>query len=112
MGNDSNDNIYDQIYNLVRLIPTGRVTTYGAIAKALGVASGARLVGYAMNSSHGLTPPIPAHRVVNRVGLLSGKHHFGPNDEMKQLLESEGLTITDDKIERFDAHFWNPSVEL
>lgn len=105
------DNIFDQVYQVVRLVPPGRVTTYGAIASYLGLKSGARLVGYAMNAAHGI-PGLPAHRVVNRAGLLTGKHHFLNSNSMQELLEAEGLTIKEDKILYFGKYFWNPSIEL
>jgi methylated-DNA-protein-cysteine methyltransferase related protein len=104
--------IYDAIYDLVRAIPLGRVSTYGAIAAAIGVASGARVVGYAMNNCHGLTPKVPAHRVVNRNGMLTGKHHFSPPEQMQQLLEKEGIKVADDVIINFVDHFWDPIKEL
>lgn len=102
--------LYQQIYDLVRLVPKGRVTTYGAIAKALGSTSGARLVGYAMGCSHGIMPNVPAHRVINRKGLLTGKHHFGPSNEMQLLLEAEGIMVEEDKVQDFDKIFWDPST--
>lgn len=103
---------YDQVYEIVRLIPSGRVTSYGAIAKSLGAGGSSRLVGYAMNNAHDLVPKIPAHRVVNRSGLLTGKFHFATPDLMQQLLENEGLVIIDDKIQNFKTHFWDPAQEL
>lgn len=105
------ENIFDHIYQVVKLIPAGRVTTYGAIASYLGLKSGARLVGYAMNSAHHI-PDLPAHRVVNRIGMLTGKHHFGFPDKMQSLLEAEGLVIKEDKILNFEIYFWNPYIEL
>lgn len=96
----------------MREIPFGRVSTYGAIAHYLGTGRAARMVGWAMNQSHHATDDIPAHRVVNRTGLLSGKHHFGGADTMKQLLENEGLTIIDDQITDFSSYFWDPAKEL
>ena len=104
--------LYQRIYDIVRQIPPGRVTSYGAIAACLGSSGGARLVGWAMNASHHLPCTIPAHRVVNRHGLLTGKHHFGTPGTMQELLESEGLTIDDDQIVHFADHFWNPAKEL
>lgn len=101
-------NIYCQIYELVRLIPKGRVSSYGAIAQTLGVKSGARLVGYAMSQSHHIKPPVPAHRVVNRNGLLTGKFHFESINKMQQLLEKEGVEVIDDKVQNFNKIFWNP----
>jgi methylated-DNA-protein-cysteine methyltransferase-like protein len=103
---------YEQVYEVVRLIPKGRVTSYGAIAKALGSGKSSRMVGYAMNNAHGLHPPVPAHRVVNRNGLLTGRFHFSPPELMQELLENEGLTIESDKINDFKIHFWDPAVEL
>lgn len=105
----SKENIFDDIYEVVRLIPVGRVTSYGAIAKYLG-GGGARMVGWAMNACHAM-PDVPAHRVVNRNGLLTGKHHFGGN-RMQELLESEGLKVGNDKIIDFQKYYWNPSDEL
>ncbi|WP_259014572.1 MGMT family protein [Emticicia fluvialis] len=104
------NNIYDVIYQVVRLIPKGRVTSYGAIAQYIGSKSGARLVGWAMNACHGL-PDVPAHRVVNRNGVLSGKAHFGGN-RMQELLEAEGIKVVNDKVVDYAALFWNPSTEL
>jgi methylated-DNA-protein-cysteine methyltransferase-like protein len=103
---------FNDVYDVVRLIPFGKVTTYGAIAKYLGSAKSARVVGYAMNASHGLVPAIPAHRVVNRRGVLTGKHFFGTDNRMQKLLEAEGLTIVNDVIKDFDLYFWDPNKEL
>jgi methylated-DNA-protein-cysteine methyltransferase related protein len=102
-------NAFDDIYEVVRLIPFGRVTNYGSIAKYLGT-GGARIVGWAMNACHTM-PDVPAHRVVNSVGLLTGKAHFGGN-RMQELLENEGIKVENDKIIDFKRHFWNPSDEL
>jgi len=104
-------NFFDKVYDVARQIPYGRVTNYGAIAKYLGAARSSRMVGYAMNASH-LKPDIPAHRVVNRIGLLTGKHHFDGTNLMQQLLESEGIKVIDNKIQDFDTHYWDPSKEL
>ena len=101
---------FEKVYQVARLIPYGRVTSYGAIAKYLGAARSARMVGYAMNSSHG--KDVPAHRVVNRKGLLTGKHHFEGTNLMQQLLESEGITVIENQIQDFDKLFWDPSKEL
>lgn len=106
----STDNAFNSIYQVVRLIPVGRVTSYGAIAHYIGSKSGARLVGWAMNACHNMSD-VPAHRVVNRNGVLSGKHHFGGN-MMQELLEAEGVKVENDKIIDFNRHFWNPSIEL
>jgi methylated-DNA-protein-cysteine methyltransferase-like protein len=104
--------IYDAIYDVVRLVPKGRVTSYGAVAASIGVKSGARVVGYAMNLSFGVKPKVPAHRVVNRNGMLTGKHHFSPPEKMQQLLEKEGIAVKDDKVTAFDTLFWDPMKEL
>ncbi len=103
-------NAFDLIYQVVREIPVGKVTSYGAIAAYLGMKGGARMVGWAMNASHTLTD-IPAHRVVNRNGVLTGKNFFG-GDRMQELLASEGIRIKDDQIIDFKAYFWDPSSEL
>jgi len=108
----SKDNIYDVIYDIVRLCPKGRVTTYGAVAAAAGAASGARLVGYAMNNCANIKPKVPAHRVVNRTGMLTGKHHFGTPTRMQELLEKEGTKVVDDKVVEFEKRFWDPLKEL
>ena len=102
---------FQRVYAVVRQIPTGRVTSYGAIARYLGSAGGARTVGYAMNAAHSL-PDVPAHRVVNRLGILTGKHHFGGFTAMQQQLESEGIRVEDDQIQEFTRHFWDPVTEL
>ena len=101
---------FEKVYKVARQIPVGRVTSYGAIAKYLGAARGARIVGYAMNGSMG--KDVPAHRVVNRVGLLSGKHHFNGTNLMQQLLENEGITVKNNQIQNFKKVFWDPSNEL
>ncbi|RYD51357.1 MAG: MGMT family protein [Sphingobacteriales bacterium] len=104
--------LYEAVYEIVRAIPEGRLTSYGAIAAALGVRSGARMVGYAMNLSHTAHPKVPAHRVLNRNGQLTGKHHFGTPDAMQKLLEAEGIRVVDDAVPDFTARFWDPSQEL
>ena len=104
--------IYADIFDIVRQIPRGRVTSYGAIAAYLGTRSGARLVGWAMNASHTQAPDIPAHRVVNRNGVLTGKHHFATPDLMETRLKEEGLLIIEDTIQHFDRHFWDPAIAL
>ncbi len=104
--------LYEVIYEIVRRIPRGRVSTYGHIAAAIGVRSGARMVGYAMNNSHSATPFVPAHRVVNRLGMPSGKAHFGPGDEMADALRAEGITVVDDCVQHFDALLWDPAAEI
>lgn len=103
---------YDMVFQVVRLIPKGKVTSYGAIAKYLGAAGSSRLVGYAMNTAHNQKPKVPAHRVVNRNGLLSGKHHFATPYQMQELLEKEKIKVKDDKIIDFQRHFWDPMIEL
>lgn len=103
-------NFFDKVYEVARLIPYGRVTNYGAIAKYLGAARSSRMVGYAMNGSGG--KDVPAHRVVNRKGLLTGKHHFDGTNLMQQLLESEGIKVVDNQVQDMDKHFWDPSLEL
>jgi len=105
------DNFFERVYKVARKIPYGRVTSYGAIAKYLGAAKSARMVGWAMNACGG-DETIPAHRVVNRQGIITGKHHFNGINLMQQLLESEGLVIKNDKIMNFEAAFWNPSKNL
>lgn len=106
------ESLYDAIYDVVRAVPKGRVTSYGAVAAAIGVKSGARVVGYAMNLSTNVKPKVPAHRVVNRNGMLSGKHHFSPPEKMQQLLEKEGIKVEDDTIVDFKKLFWDPLTEL
>lgn len=103
-------NFFDKVYEVAKRIPFGRVTSYGAIAKYLGAARSARMVGYAMNNSH--TKGVPAHRVVNRKGLLTGKHHFDGTNLMQQLLESEGVKVIDNQIQDLDRILWNPTTEL
>lgn len=103
---------FEQVYEVVRLIPHGRVTSYGAIAKYLGTAGSSRMVGWAMNASHGMQPPVPAHRVVNRLGMLSGKAHFPGPDEMQQRLEAEGIRVEHDKVVDFLRLFWDPAEHL
>jgi len=107
----SSSNFFERVYEVAKLIPYGRVTSYGAIAKYLGAAGSARMVGWAMNAS-GKQEDVPAHRVVNRKGLLTGKHHFNGTNLMQQLLEAEGVEVTENKIQRFDELFWDPMKEL
>jgi methylated-DNA-protein-cysteine methyltransferase-like protein len=106
---DNNDNFFERVYAVARQIPYGKVTSYGAIAKVLGAARSARMVGWAMNASHNLED-VPAHRVVNRKGLLTGKHHFDGTNLMQQLLESEGIEVIDNQIIDFEKHFWMPEI--
>jgi methylated-DNA-protein-cysteine methyltransferase-like protein len=102
---------FENVYEVVRLIPYGKVTSYGAIARYLGAAGSSRMVGYAMNAAHMLVPPVPAHRVVNRSGMLTGKHHFGGNT-MQKLLKAEGVKVKNDKIVDFDKCYWDPMEHL
>lgn len=103
-----NDGFFTEVYRVTKLIPYGRVTSYGAIASYLGAPGAARMVGWALNNSHFLDEFIPAHRVVNRNGLLSGKHHFPGENTMKELLQNEGIRVEDDQIIDFEKYFWNP----
>ena len=105
------DNFFERVYEIARQIPEGKVTSYGAIAKALGTARSARMVGWAMNASHS-KEDVPAHRVVNRIGLLSGKHHFDGTNLMQQLLENEGIEVVNNQVVDFEKHFWQPLIDL
>lgn len=109
--NSEEQAFFERVYEVVRQIPEGRVTSYGAIARYLGAARSARMVGWAMNASHTL-PDVPAHRVVNRNGLLTGKMHFGSSTLMQQLLENEGIPVVDDQIVNFEKYFWDPAAAL
>ena len=106
------ESIYNAIYDIVRAIPRGRVSSYGAIANAIGSKGAARMVGYAMNLSHAIQPKVPAHRVVNRNGMLTGKHHFETPTQMEALLIKEGISVVDDQIVDFEKFFWDPMIEL
>lgn len=106
------ETFYEKVYAVVRLVPSGRATSYGAIAKYLGAARSSRLVGWAMNQCHGEDCDVPAHRVVNRMGILSGKAHFETLTAMQERLELEGVIIIDDQIQDFTRVFWDPSIEL
>ncbi|PKR79590.1 cysteine methyltransferase [Brumimicrobium salinarum] len=108
---DQTKDFFQRVFEITRLIPKGRVTTYGSIAKALGTAKSSRMVGWAMNASH-REKNIPAHRVVNRNGVLTGKMHFTPPEAMQQRLEKEGITVVEDKIVDFKKHYWDPQTEL
>lgn len=108
----SKKDLYEAIYDIVRLVPSGRVTTFGHIAQAIGLRSGARLVGYALGQCHRIAPFVPAHRVLNRVGLLSGKHHFGAPDAMQKALEAEGVKVVDDTAVDFERLLWDPKTEI
>ena len=105
-------NFFERVYKIARLIPYGKVTNYGSIAKYLGAAKSARMVGWAMNNSHNQMQEVPAHRVVNRKGLLTGKHHFDGTNLMQQLLESEGIIIIENQIQELEKVFWDPMKEL
>lgn len=107
----NNQNFFERVYEVAKHIPYGKVTSYGAIAKQIGAAGSARMVGWAMNASH-KDADVPAHRVVNRKGLLTGKHHFDGTNLMQQLLESEGITVINNQIQDFEKHFWDPGKEL
>jgi len=106
------NDFFERVYEVTSLIPFGRVTSYGAIARFLGTGRSARMVGWALNASHNKSEFVPAHRVVNRNGLLSGKYHFGNSTTMQQLLENEGIVVEDDKVTDFRNKFWDPSSEL
>ena len=108
---ETSGNFFEKVYEIAKQIPFGRVTSYGAIAKYLGTAKSARMVGWAMNASHN-NADIPAHRVVNRKGLLTGKFHFDGTNLMQQLLESEGITVKENQIQNFNQVFWDPFKEL
>lgn len=107
----SNDNFFERVYEVARQIPFGRVTSYGAIGKYLGSAGSARMVGWAMNACHN-RDDVPAHRVVNQKGLLTGKHHFPGSNLMQELLENEGVIIIENQIQNLEKHFWEPVKEL
>lgn len=110
--NTEEPSFFDRVYDIASQIPYGRVTSYGAIAKAIGAAKSARMVGYAMNNVNAQDLDVPAHRVVNRNGVLTGKHHFKGTNLMQQLLESEGIIVIDNQIQEFDKHFWDPMTAL
>lgn len=105
-------NFFTRVYAVARKIPRGRVTSYGAIAKYIGAGKSARMVGWAMNGAGSVLPPVPAHRVVNRIGLLTGQHHFAYPGQMQELLENEGIEVMHNKVKEFDELFWDPAKEL
>jgi methylated-DNA-protein-cysteine methyltransferase related protein len=105
------DNFFEKVFNVVRKIPPGRVTSYGAIARYLGAAGSARMVGWALNSSHKMED-VPAQRVVNRLGMLTGKHHFSGSNAMQQLLEAEGVKVKENRVVDFQKLFWDPALDL
>jgi methylated-DNA-protein-cysteine methyltransferase related protein len=106
------DSFFIKVYEITRMIPYGRVTSYGAIARSIGSPQSARMVGWALNKSGNALPPVPAHRVLNRNGLLTGKHHFGGSEIMKDLLENEGVIVVENQVVDFDKIFWDPMKEL
>lgn len=106
------ESFFELVFEVARQIPKGRVTSYGAIASALGTKLSARMVGWAMNASFRVQPKVPAHRVVNRNGMLSGKMHFAYPEQMQELLEKEGMKVVDDKVVDFEKSFWDPAKEL
>ncbi len=106
------ESFFELVFEVVRQIPKGRVTSYGAVAEALGTKMSARMVGWAMNSAHRVKPKVPAHRVVNRMGLLTGKMHFATPDTMMELLQKEGIQVKDDQVQDFRKLFWDPAKEL
>jgi len=108
---DKHKDFFHNVFDVVRLVPKGRVTSYGAIAKYLGSPRSSRMVGWAMNASHKFKD-VPAHRVVNRNGLLTGKMHFSTPDEMKKLLNNESVIVNNDKVENFNVLYWDPNLEL
>ena len=109
---DTNNDFFSRVYEVARLVPAGRVTTYGAIARYIGSPQAARMVGWAMNNSHAQGEYVPAHRVINRNGILSGKHHFGGPRVMQELLESEGIEVSEDCVINFRTLLWDPNAEL
>jgi methylated-DNA-protein-cysteine methyltransferase-like protein len=112
LSRSSHDNFFERVYEVVRLVPEGRVTTYGAIASFTGSPQASRMVGWAMHASHLYPGHIPAHRVVNRKGILTGKHHFRHPELMQELLESEGILVENDRVVEFNKLFWDPYKEL
>lgn len=109
---EKNKDFFEMVFAVVREIPNGKVTSFGAIANYLGSKSGARMVGWAMNAAHSQKEYVPAHRVVNRNGLLTGKHHFPENAPMQAALEKEGIVVIDNQIRDFEKHFWDPTKEM
>ena len=109
---EKHEDFFQNVFDVARLIPKGRVTNYGAVAKYLGAARSSRMVGWAMNAAHSQKKKVPAHRVVNRIGMLTGKHHFATPYLMAELLEKEGISVKNDKVVNFKMHFWDPMIEL
>ncbi len=112
MSKKDSEGFFERVFEVVKLIPSGRVTSYGAIARYLGSPQSSRMVGWAMNQSHSSSDFVPAHRVLNRIGMLTGKHHFDGPDVMAELLESEGLKVENDRLVDFSDFFWDPILEL
>jgi methylated-DNA-protein-cysteine methyltransferase-like protein len=110
MTKTDEESFFEKVYDVVRQIPFGKVTSYGAIARCIGSPQSSRMVGWAMNGSHTISPYVPAHRVVNRNGMLTGKNHFAGIEVMQELLKAEGIEVCDDKIVNFEAHFWDPML--
>ena len=110
--NGSSRSFFEDVYEVVKLIPPGRVTSYGAIARYLGSAGSARIVGWAMKSAHTMLDQVPAHRVLNRQGLLTGKQHYSTPTEMQEKLEAEGIPVKEGQVQNFDQYFWDPALEL
>ena len=108
----SERDFFTDVMDVVRQVPKGRVTSYGAVAKYLGAARSARIVGYCMNNAHAVGPKVPAHRVVNRIGMLTGKHHFETPTRMEELLKKEGIKVKKDQVQQFQKLFWDPALEL
>jgi methylated-DNA-protein-cysteine methyltransferase related protein len=110
MKSSKNKDVFERVYQIVRQIPKGKVTSYGAIAAGIGSPQAARMVGWAMNASHSAKQYVPAHRVVNRNGMLTGKHHFPSINTMQELLEAEGVKVINDKVQDFNKVFWIPEL--
>ncbi len=106
------NDFFQNVFDVVRLIPKGRVTSYGAIAKYLGTGGSSRMVGWAMNASHHVKPKVPAHRVVNRNGMLTGKAHFETPTKMQELLAKEKIKVKNETVLDFEKLFWDPVIEL
>ena len=106
------ESFFELVFEVARQIPKGRITSYGAIAACLGTKSSARMVGWAMNGAHRVKPKVPAHRVVNRIGMLTGKHHFSPPGLMESLLKKEGIKVKNDTVVDFEKLFWDPAEEI
>ncbi len=112
MAGKDHGRFFENVYEVVKLIPHGRVSSYGAIARYLGAARSARVVGWAMQNAHTMIDQVPAHRVLNRQGLLTGRHHYPTPTEMQERLEAEGIPVKDGQVQQFDKYFWDPALEL